>query len=414
MELSPFNFDVSSLEILVSVYLQPDKCYNEGVMRRRIKPIVVYLFFFLVIGGLIFSDHQHHRQVESQVEKTEKTTQTSETEKNKVVEERLVSMTLEEKVGQLFWARVPSNHQIEDLQSYHFGGYLLFGRDFQGQTLEDIKALTSRYQATSKIPLLIGSDEEGGTVTRISSILDTPFQAPMTLYHKGGLEAVLSDTRQKAEVLKSVGINAGLFPVADLARDQSAFIYDRTIGQDAQTTASYVGQVVTELQKNKVGSTLKHFPGYGDNGDSHTAIIQDNRSLDELRQADFLPFQAGIDAGADSVLVSHNILTKIDTVPSSISPKINDILRKELHFNGVIMTDDLDMAGLADFVNQDEAALQAILAGNDLILGSSYQTQIPYLLKKVSSGELTEERIDESVRRILSWKYNLGILGTSQ
>ena len=383
-------------------------------MRRRIKPIVVYLFFFLVIGGLILSDYQHHRQVESQVEKTEKTTQPSEIEKNKVVEDRLVRMTLEEKVGQLFWARVPSNHQIEDLQSYHFGGYLLFGRDFQGQTLEDIKALTSRYQATSKIPLLIGSDEEGGTVTRISSILDTPFQAPMTLYHQGGLEAVLSDTRQKAEVLKSVGINAGLFPVADLARDQSAFIYDRTIGQDAQTTASYVGQVVTELQKNKVGSTLKHFPGYGDNGDSHTAIIQDNRSLDELRQADFLPFQAGIDAGADSILVSHNILTKIDTVPSSISPKINEILRKELNFKGVIMTDDLDMAGLADFVNQDEAAFQVILAGNDLILGSSYQTQIPYLLKKVSSGELTEDRIDKSVRRILSWKYDLGLLGISQ
>ena len=383
-------------------------------MRRRIKPIVVYLFFFLVIGGLILSDHQYHRQVESQVEKTEKTTQTSETEKNKVVEDILVTMTLEEKVGQLFWARVPSSHQLEDLQSYHFGGYLLFGRDFQGQTLEDMKALTDRYQAASKIPLLIGSDEEGGTVTRISSILDTPFQAPMTLYHQGGLEAVLSDTRQKAELLKSVGINAGLFPVADLASNPSAFIYDRTIGQDAQTTASYVEEVVEELGKTKVGSTLKHFPGYGDNGDSHTAIIQDNRSLDELRQADFLPFQAGIDAGADSVLVSHNILTKIDTVPSSISPKINDILRKELHFNGVIMTDDLDMAGLADFVNQDEAALQAILAGNDLILGSSYQTQIPYLLKKVSSGELTEERIDESVRRILSWKYDLGILGTLQ
>ncbi len=383
-------------------------------MRRRIKPIVVYLFFFLVIGGLILSDHQHHRQVESQVEKTEKTTQTSETEKNKVVEERLVSMTLEEKVGQLFWARVPSSHQLEDLQSYHFGGYLLFGRDFQGQTLEDMKALTDRYQVASKIPLLIGSDEEGGTVTRISSILDTPFQAPMTLYHQGGMEAIRSDTRQKAELLKSVGINAGLFPVADLASNPSAFIYDRTIGQDAQTTASYVEEVVEELGKTKVGSTLKHFPGYGDNGDSHTAIIQDNRSLYELRQADFLPFQAGIDAGADSVLVSHNILTKIDTVPSSISPKINEILRKELNFKGVIMTDDLDMAGLADFVNQDEAAFQVILAGNDLILGSSYQTQIPYLLKKVSSGELTEDRIDKSVRRILSWKYDLGLLGISQ
>lgn len=389
-------------------------------MRNSINPLVFYLFFFLVIVGLIFSDYQQHRQVEVQaekevqIEKTETTIETSEGEENKVIEDRLATMTLEEKVGQLFWARVPSNHQIEDLQSYHLSGYILFGRDFEGRSLEDIKTLTKDYQAAAKIPLLIGSDEEGGTVTRISSILETPFQSPMALYQQGGMEAVLSDTKQKAELLKSVGINAGLFPVADLARNQSAFIYDRTIGQDAQTTANYVQQVVEELKKSKVGSTLKHFPGYGDNGDSHTAIIQDNRSLDELRQADFLPFQAGIDAGVDSVLVSHNILSKIDTVPSSISPKITDLLRKELHFKGVIMTDDFDMAGLADFVSQDEAAFQVILAGNDLILGSSYQTQIPYLLKKISSGELTEERIDESVRRILTWKYDLGLLGAAQ
>ena len=389
-------------------------------MRNSINPLVFYLFFILVIGCLIFSDYQQHRQVEVQaekevqVEKTETTIETSEVEENKVIEDRLATMTLEEKVGQLFWVRVPSDHQIEDLQSYHLSGYILFGRDFEGRNIEDIKALTKGYQTAAKIPLLIGSDEEGGTVTRISSILETPFQSPMTLYHQGGMEAVLSDTKQKAELLKSVGINAGLFPVADLARNQSAFIYDRTIGQDAQTTASYVQQVVEELKKSKVGSTLKHFPGYGDNGDSHTAIIQDNRSLDELRQADFLPFQAGIDAGADSILVSHNILSKIDTVPSSISSKITDLLRKELHFKGVIMTDDFDMAGIADFVNKEEAAFQVIVAGNDLILGSSYQTQIPYLLKKISSGELTEGRIDESVRRILTWKYDLGLLGAAQ
>ena len=389
-------------------------------MRNSINPLVFYLFFFLVIVGLIFSDYQQHRQVEVQaekevqIEKTETTIETSEGEENKVIEDRLATMTLEEKVGQLFWARVPSNHQIEDLQSYHLSGYILFGRDFEGRSLEDIKTLTKDYQAAAKIPLLIGSDDEGGTVTRISSILETPFQSPRALYQQGGMEAVLSDTKQKAELLKSVGINAGLFPVADLAKNQSAFIYDRTIGQDAQTTASYVRQVVEELKKSKVGSTLKHFPGYGDNGDSHTAIIQDNRSLDELRQADFLPFQAGIDAGADSILVSHNILSKIDTVPSSISPKITDLLRKELHFKGVIMTDDFDMAGIADFVSQEEAAFQVIVAGNDLILGSSYQTQIPYLLKKISSGELTEERIDESVRRILTWKYDLGLLGAAQ
>lgn len=179
----------------------------------------------------------------------------------------------------------------------------------------------------------------------------------MTLYQNGGLEAIVADTKSKAEILKSVGINAGLFPVADLATEPSSFMFDRTIGQDAQTTATYVEQVVQELGKNGLGSTLKHFPGYGNNGDSHTAIIHDNRSLEELRQTDFIPFQAGLNAGADSVLVSHNILSQLDTVPSSISPKINDILRNELNFKGVIMTDDLEMAGLADFVDQDQAAL---------------------------------------------------------
>ena len=116
-----------------------------------------------MIGSLIFFVHQHHREAKAQLEKNEKTVQTSEAdEKNRVIEDKLAQMTLEEKVGQLFWARVPADHQIEDLKSYHLSGYILFGRDFEGQTLEDMKVLTSRYQTASKTPLLIGSDEEGG------------------------------------------------------------------------------------------------------------------------------------------------------------------------------------------------------------------------------------------------------------
>lgn len=384
-------------------------------MRRRLKPIVVYVFFLFMIGGLIFANHQNKVTSEKRTEKNVITTKNNkEYQKTKVIQDLLVSMTLEEKVGQLFWARVPYGNQIEDIQNYHLGGYILFGKDFEGQSLEGIKALTGSYQSAAKIPLLIGSDEEGGTVTRISSILNAPFQSPMSLYQNGGIKAVIKDTKTKAEVLKSVGINAGLFPVSDVATDSSAFIYDRTIGEDVKATAKYVKAVVQELNKDHVGSTLKHFPGYGNNGDSHTAIIRDNRSLKALRQSDFLPFESGIAAGADSVLVSHNILSNIDNVPSSISPKINKILRKELKFNGVIMTDDLDMAGLAKFVNQNEAAYQVIKAGNDFILGSSYHTQIPYLLEKVSSGELSESRIDDSVTRILSWKYDLGLLSTKE
>ena len=330
--------------------------------------------------------------------------------KDQVISDIINHMTPEEKVGQLFWARVPSDNQIQDITDYHLAGYILFGKDFQNQDLAGIKSLTTSYQEASKIPLLIGSDEEGGSVTRISDILPNRFQSPMTIYQSGGMEALVSDTKEKSRTLKKAGINAGLFPVADLATDPSAFIYDRTIGQDAQTTASYVKRVTQTLKEEGVASTLKHFPGYGNNGDSHTNIIRDPRPLKELRQADFLPFQAGIEAGADSILVSHNIIQEVENVPASISPKINQILRKDLEFKGVIMTDDLDMAGLADFVNQDEAALRVLQAGNDLILGSSYKTQIPYLLEQIKNGNLSESRIDQSVKRILAWKYDLGLL----
>lgn len=379
-------------------------------MKRCVNLVFTCLFLTILSVIFLLAIDRSKNHVDNRVKKNNVTKISQERQKNKLINSILSGMTLDEKVGQLFWARVPYYNQVEDLQTYHLGGYVLFGKDFEGQTLESIKELTESYQSVSKIPLLIGSDEEGGAVTRISALLDFPFQSPMALYQNGGINAVTSDVELKAELLKSVGINAGLFPVADISFDPNSFIYNRTIGEDVGETCRYIKQVVQVLDKVHFGSTLKHFPGYGENGDTHSSIIQDNRSLDDLRKIDFKPFEAGIKAGSDSILVSHNILTEIDNVPSSISPKINRILRKDLHFNKVIMSDDLDMAGLADFVNQEEAAYQVITAGNDLILSSSYQIQIPYLLEKIASGEISENRIDESVKRILSWKYDLGLL----
>ncbi|WNY48097.1 glycoside hydrolase family 3 N-terminal domain-containing protein [Streptococcus sp. 29896] len=319
-------------------------------------------------------------------------------------------MTLEEKVGQMIFARMPSAGQAEALETYHFGGYILFSRDYEGKNLEQVKEEIASYQSLSKVPLLMASDEEGGTVTRISQLLETPFTSPLALYQAGGIEAILSDAKQKTSLLKGVGIYAGFFPVADLSTDPSSFIYDRTIGQDAKTTADYIGQLVSLLKEERFASTLKHFPGYGDNADSHTDLVHDNRSLEELRANDFLPFKAGIEAGADSIMVSHNIVPAIDDVPSSISPEINKILRNELGFEGVIMTDDFDMQGLVQFVDQDTGALQTIQAGTDMILSSSYASQIPYIIEQVKSGTITEERIDQSVKRILGMKYDLGLI----
>ncbi|MGT2926326.1 glycoside hydrolase family 3 protein [Streptococcus cuniculipharyngis] len=336
--------------------------------------------------------------------------QSQEERKQQTIQSLMAKMSLEDKVGQLFFARVPAQNALADLEDYRLGAYLLFARDYADKDLTGVKEMTTSFQEVSKIPLIIGSDEEGGTVTRISEILDNPFQSPMALYQVGGLAGVLADNKAKVELLKSVGIYTGLYPVADIAQRSSSFIYSRTLGEDLTKTSDYVSQVVRQLKKEKFGSTLKHFPGYGDNGDSHTGVIQDDRSLSQLAAYDLRVFEAGIKAGADSVLVSHNILSQIDDVPASISPKMTQILRRDLGFQGVIMTDDFDMAGLANLMSQEEAAYQAIQAGNDMVMSSSYQTQIPYLLEKVKSGQLSEERLEESVKRILAWKYELGLL----
>lgn len=377
-------------------------------MKRLIKPILLYLILLSCLGSLLLvcsrvvdKKAASQNQIKA-VEKKEKTVA--------MVDRYLSQMTLEEKIGQLFFSRVPEEGQLEALETYHLGGYVLFSRDMEDQTLDSLAETLTGYQAASRIPLLVASDEEGGWVTRISDLLEVPFASPMDLYQTGGLETVLEDTREKARLLRSLGIHTGLYPVADLAEDPDSFIYDRTLGEDLETTSHYISELVKVMGQERFGSTLKHFPGYGDNGDSHTDIIYDERSLAELQRRDLIPFAAGVAAGADSVLVSHNIVTALEEVPASISPEVTRLLRQDLGFEGVIMTDDLDMAGLAEFMSQEEAAFAVLIAGNDMIMSSIYESQIPYLLDKVASGELTEDRLDQSVRRILTWKEKLGLL----
>lgn len=332
----------------------------------------------------------------------------------KIINEMIANMSVEEKVGQLFLARVPIDQQLESIKNYHLGGYLLFGRDVESETPDSLKDKIKSYQSASKVPLFIASDEEGGTVSRLSrgtGLVSEVFKSPQEVYQESGWPGIRSDIQKKVAILHSYGIQGGLFPDADVATDPQAFIYDRTLGLDAQKTSDFIKISVEELKKQKITSTLKHFPGYGNNRDSHVEIVYDTRSIDELRSNDFLPFKAGIDAGADSVLVSHNIITSIDgTMPASISRPVHDVLRNELGFEKVIMTDDMDMAGLADFISQEEAGLAALKAGNDLILSSSFQEQIPYVLQVIEAGTYTEEALNQSVYRVLKMKNDVGLI----
>ncbi|MEI5988919.1 hypothetical protein A5881_000406 [Enterococcus termitis] len=388
----------------------------------------VLLLIFGISFGVMWLVNKSDNAQTKQTEET-KTTGTSEGEKEKTtqsnhqadsinqektIKDLIASMSLEEKVGQLFLARVPIDGQQASIQNNHLGGYLLFGRDIEGETPTSLKEKIASYQSVSKLPLFIASDEEGGTVSRLSGgndLVPETFKAPMEIYQAAGLPGIRSDIQQKSEILRSYGIQGGLFPDADVATDPEAFIYDRTLGLDAEKTSEYIKTSVEELKKQKIASTLKHFPGYGDNRDSHLEIVYDTRSLEELRQNDFLPFKAGIAAGTDSIMVSHNIVTSIDdSSPASISKPVHDLLRNELGFQGVIMTDDMDMAGLADFISQEEAGLAALMAGNDLILSSSFQEQIPYVLQGIEQGTYSEASLDQSVYRVLKMKSDLGLL----
>ena len=329
-------------------------------------------------------------------------------------QELLDGMTLEEKVGQMFIARCPETDAAQLAADYHLGGYILFGRDFKDKTAEQVTTDIQSCQDAAEIPLLIAVDEEGGTVNRVSSnpnLRSSPFRSPQSLYSEGGLELVRSDAQEKCRLLESLGININFAPVCDVSQDPADFIYDRTLGRDAQETSQYVAAVVETMAEEGMGSVLKHFPGYGNNTDTHTGVAYDDRPYDTFLTSDFLPFQAGIAAGVDMVLVSHNIVSAMDEAsPASLSPEVHRVLREDLGFTGVIVTDDLVMDGVRDFAGDDEAAVLAVQAGNDLLCCTDFQTQVPAVLAAVESGEITEEQIDAAVLRVLTMKLRLGIL----
>ena len=329
-------------------------------------------------------------------------------------QELLDGMTLEEKVGQMFIARCPETDAAQLAADYHLGGYILFGRDFKDKTAEQVTTDIQSCQDAAEIPLLIAVDEEGGTVNRVSSnpnLRSSPFRSPQSLYSEGGLELVRSDAQEKCRLLESLGININFAPVCNVSQDPADFIYDRTLGRDAQETSQYVAAVVETMAEEGMGSVLKHFPGYGNNADTHTGVAYDDRPYDTFLTSDFLPFQAGIAAGADMVLVSHNIVSAMDEAsPASLSPEVHRVLREDLGFTGVIVTDDLVMDGVRDFAGDDEAAVLAVQAGNDLLCCTDFQTQVPAVLAAVESGEITGEQIDAAVLRVLTMKLRLGIL----
>ena len=325
--------------------------------------------------------------------------------------QRLKTLSLDEKIGQLLLARYNENTTPNDIKNYYLGGLVFFEVDFKNKTIEDVKTRSNTLQEEAKIPLLMSVDEEGGKVVRISSnpnLRKEKFESSKELYNQGGFPKIKEDTIEKSKLLKNLGLNLNLAPVVDISTDPSDYMYERSFGKDATLTSTYAKTVIEASKGTDVSYTLKHFPGYGNNQDTHTGTVTDNRTYDTIINNDILPFESGIKSGAEAVLVSHNIVTSIDsTNPASLSPSVHNLLRNRLDFTGIIITDDLDMGATKNIAN---ATTKALLAGNDLIITTDYQTSFREIKTALTQGTISEDLISRIALRNLAWKYYKGLI----
>lgn len=399
-------------------------------MSKKIKLFFLFLLSVFFLFGCGNSETDSTNEQTKQEEKETESNQIDEVTVQGMTEDILKNMTLEEKIGQLFIVELDALDPNDDneirkltdnmkksIERYHIGGVILFARDIQ--TREQTKQLTSDLQDASKVPMFISVDEEGGSIARISSnekMGTTSFPAMSEIGKTKDEKKAYEVGKTIGRDISKLGFNLDFAPVADVLSDEkNVEIGSRSFGQDPELVAKMVAQEVKGLQEENVSATLKHFPGHGDvSSDTHKGYVAADNGIKTLRKREFIPFKAGIDEGCDFVMVSHINISKVtqDETPSSLSELvIKEILRDELGFKKIIITDAMNMQAITKFYEDGEAAAMAIKAGNDMVL-------MPKNLKKafegieeaVEEGEIDEKEIDEAVRRILSVKLERGVI----
>lgn len=325
-------------------------------------------------------------------------------------------MPIEDKVAGLFMVTPESVTGVtvatqagegtqEALKQYAVGGLIYFGQNIKDK--EQITEMLSSTTTKSNYPIFLGVDEEGGDISRVAnSGIDVTKVDDMAAIGAGGdASSAFNAGETIGSYLKEIGFNVDFAPVADVTQEgvESA-LGNRSFGSDPQTVGEMVSNAVNGLEGTGISACLKHFPGLGSTtADTHDGRVEIDKTIEELRAADFVPFSAGIEAGADFVMVSHATVPAIDEeLPSSLSKKvITDTLRGELGFEGVVITDALDMTAITEYYTSEEAAVMAIEAGADMLLmPDDFEAAYNAVLAAVQDGSLSEERIDESLDRI--------------
>lgn len=343
----------------------------------------------------------------------------------------LSSMTLHQKVCQLFFitpepiSKVSSVTKVNQrvrtgLQNFPVGGIILFPVNITGHA--QLISLTAELQAAATssgcgIPLFIGVDEEGGGVARVGNKLRLKEKPPSagTLGAKGDVLQAQQAGSSIGSYLYRYGFNLNFAPVADVRTTlKDTEIQSRAFSDDPHTTAKMVAAYVKGLQGEGILATLKHFPGHGSAvGNSHDGRSISTRTQEQWMTFEWLPFQAGLDAGAQILLMSHQTAAVIDNQsPASLSQRIvTEFLRETLNFDGIVITDALRMNAITNFYSSEEACVLALLAGVDmLLLPKNFTNAYEGIMTAINQNRLTEERIDQSVYRILLLKRKSGMI----
>ncbi len=403
----------------------------------------VVVFIIAVAAGIVLGVHyltrasrQNEQEKQNQVDEilhTEESLQepessteepvpelTPEQKLDEIVNTIIEGMPLEDRVAGLFIVTPESitgvNTAIkagegtkEALTKYSVGGIVYNTKNIQNEA--QFKEMIDSTKLYASYPLFIAVEDEGGKISPLQEKgLVEKLDNAKTLAENGGADKAYEAGSTIGAYLEDYGFNLNLAPVADLNSVENSIMEARSYGSDAGKVSPYVSSMVQGLQEQKISACLKHFPGMGSTAqDTDKGLAATDRSAEDFRANEFKVFQAGIDAGADMVMVSHMAAPSLtgDNTPCSMSSQaVTDILRRELGFNGVIITDAMNAAAISDYYDAGEAAVMALRAGCDMILmPEDFEKAYQGVLENVQSGVISEERINDSLRRVYRIKY---------
>jgi len=328
------------------------------------------------------------------------------------------SLSTEEMAGQLILGIcADASTAAEEMNKYNLSGMLFESGNFTYMTPEQVTEAIKTAQAKTNIKPILAAQEEGGAYTTISDLTgftEYDFNPLRSEFESGGLQAAEKAEDQKITMLKNVGFNLNLAPVVDVCSDGTQIMYSRSLSDDVEKVSAFAEYAAKFDQAKGVSVALKHFPGYGtvpDSANTGVGAIEDDRTAESIRSVDYQPFKAGAEAGAHFIMMSNLLVKSMDpTHIASLSPTLHNELRDNVGFTGLIITDVLDDADYSAYADGKKPVVQAVLAGNDVILVRDYATAHADIVAAVKSGAITEDQLKAACTRVIAYKYVAGIM----